>query len=135
MSVDAERAAVWKAIKTTADRLTALQAKIESDTVPAQLDAIREDLEQGRARFERIEGALQANTKLTQSVADVMTQHSELLADIARAQVFARATARAFGWVVRNLRRVVVWLGGLAGAAYAIYHALYALTHGGKGPS
>lgn len=132
MSAAEERAAVWQAIEANGAMLGALEERVE--TIPGQLDAIRADLDAGRERFEGIEKALAENTALTKTVADQLAQHSELLADIARAQVFARTVGRVVAWVGRSTKRVVVTLGALAGAAWALWTAFYALTHGGKGP-
>lgn len=125
MSADTERAAVWQAIHRQDDRVTEVEGKLGEDSVPGQLDAIRSEFraELGKVlkRVEKMEGGLSENTKLTKSIVESQAAHSELLADIARAQVFARAVSRAVVWVGGSAKRVVVTLGAIAAAALAMW--------------
>lgn len=79
------------------------------DTIPNQLDDIRNRLDSGDRRMTRIEEQIAENTDLTKDIRDAL--------------VFGRVGTR-----------IIKWSGAIAGACLSMYGVFYALTHGGKPP-
>lgn len=93
-----------------------MTAADNEDSVPGQLDAIRRRLDNGEARFMKIEeGQAQLKT--------AMAENTEITKDIRDAVTAGRVATK-----------VVKWVGGLAIAGSAIWASFYQLTHGGKLP-
>jgi hypothetical protein len=125
------------------------------DSVPMQLQAIRERLDEDRdiiaGRFREndarivevevgvrsIERAVAENTAISRQSAqtalansDALASYADVLADIRSGQVVGRALVKVVTW----LTRPVLWFGTLAGAATAIYAAWTVFRSGGKLP-
>lgn len=84
--------------------------------IDLRIGAVEDRLEDGGARMQRIEDKLDANTSTTQEVRDLLDS----------GKAFFRFAA-GFGGFAR-------WVGGIAGAAAAIWALIYTATHGGKPP-
>lgn len=92
---------------TDSERLVAIGHRVGD--VEARLD-------DGSARMQRIEDKLDANTSTTTEVRDLLDSGRALF-----------RFASGFGRLAR-------WVGGLAGAAAAVWALIYTATHGGKPP-
>lgn len=77
---------------------------------------IEGQLASGSERMARIEGKLDANTETTEQVRDLLDG------------------AKAFFRFASGFGRFARWVGGVAGAAAAVWALAYAMTHGGKPP-
>lgn len=93
-----------------------MNAAEQEDSIPGQLDAIRMRLDNGEARFVKLEAG-QADLK------KAMAENTEITKDIRDAVTAGRVATK-----------VVKWVGGLAIASSAIWASIYQLTHGGKLP-
>lgn len=94
------------------DPATDMQLKYLSDRVTA----IEACLSQGTERMGAMQTELTANTATTTEVRDIL------------------GAARGFFKFCSSAGTVIKWVGGLAGAATAIYVALYTVLHGGQPP-
>lgn len=81
----------------------------DEETIPGQLDAIRERLDKGDRRMGELERAMKDNTDITREIRDAVTAG-------------------------RVATRVIKWLGALALALSGIYALYYQATHGGRLP-
>jgi hypothetical protein len=118
------------------------------DSVPMQLQAIRERLDEDRdiiaERFRKndvrtgevevsvraVERAVAENTAISRQGAETSLANADVLADIRSAQVVGRTLVKVITW----LTKPVLWFGTLAGAATAIYAAWTVFRAGGKLP-
>ncbi len=73
-------------------------------------------MDAGAKRMAAIEKALAENTEITEQIRDFLAAF--------------RGGFRVLGWLGSGAK----WVGGLAGAAVAIYSAVYAITHNGNLP-
>lgn len=92
----------------------ALADQIAELTV-AQQEMARQ-LKAGSARVETIEAKLDTNTEVTTEVRDFLAAF--------------KGGFKVLGWLGVGAK----WVGGMAGAAAAVYTAWYMLTHGGQMP-
>jgi hypothetical protein len=95
----------------------------EQDSVPGQLDAIRERLDHGDRRMKAIEHAVAENTRITRDGARQTNENAEVLEDIRSAQVAGRI-----------LTKGIKWLSAATIAVSAVWALIYQATHGGKLP-
>lgn len=95
-----------------ADPVTARQMRYLAD----RITDMEMQLGAGSERMAAIERDLKANTETTMEVRDILGT--------------AKGAFKFFG----ALGVVLKWLGGLAGAAVAIYTVVHMATHGGKPP-
>jgi hypothetical protein len=73
-------------------------------------DDIEKRFAEGAARMRRIESALDENTKLTESVADIV-QHFESI-------------GRGIAWTARRIKPAAIWITSVAAAVAAVYHLI-----------
>lgn len=95
----------------------------EAAAVKARLDAIEDELRQGRERMGRIEASVAENTALTREGTAVTQEVRELME-------LGKAGFKVLGWLGAGAK----WLGVIATAGVALYSAFYAATHGGRLP-
>jgi hypothetical protein len=81
-----------------------------------RLRAIESRLHKGGQRMDVLEEALLVNTGLTRDIHDILAA--------------AKTGFKVLGWTGTAIK----WLGMVAGAALAIYTAVYASLHGGATP-
>jgi len=64
----------------------------DPETIPGELHAIHERLDKGEARFNRLERAVEENTRITKESSEVINDVRDLL-------VFARVGTRLVKWL------------------------------------
>lgn len=89
------------------DRLRAMDSRF---------DSIERALDVGDARMRRIEDKLDGNSAVTGEVRDLLDG------------------GKAFFRFASGFGRLARWVGGIAGAAAAVWALIYTATHGGKPP-
>lgn len=89
-------------------------------TIARRVGDVEARLDDGSQRMQRIEDKLDANTSTTTEVRDLLDSGRALFR-------FASGFASGFGRLAR-------WVGGIAGAAAAVWALIYTATHGGKPP-
>lgn len=70
-----------------------------SDTIPGQLEEIRERLDEGDRRMLGIESQVAENTALTRENTRITVESAEVVKDIRDALVFARVGTKIIKWL------------------------------------
>lgn len=83
------------------------------ETIPGQLDGLRDRIEQVETDVRAVKKTLDENTTITRSTADVVNE------------------IRDYQTAARVVRKAVIWLGGLAGAAVTIWQMVEQFAHRG----
>lgn len=83
------------------------------ETIPGQLDGLRDRIEQVETDVRAVKKTLDENTTITRSTADVVNE------------------IRDYQTAARVVLKAAIWLGGLAGAAVAIWQFIEQFAHRG----
>lgn len=90
------------------------------ETIPGELQEIHARLDAGDARMGRMEGAIAENTAETVAIKKAVDENTEVTKDIRDLMTTGRVG-----------RKVLIWVGGVAGALMALWQAWTAVSGGG----